>query len=66
VDLPLFFSPCYHFLGILYLINAHTSDGQHKELCVTANNAENNGENNNNDANLLPPPLPTLEQVLAM
>jgi hypothetical protein len=30
------------------------------------NNVENNGENNNNDANLPPPPLPTLEQVLAM
>jgi hypothetical protein len=34
--------------------------------CVTANNAENNGENNNQDANLLPPPPLTLEQVLAM
>jgi hypothetical protein len=33
---------------------------------VTANNTENNGENNNQDANLPPPPLPTLEQVLAM
>jgi hypothetical protein len=33
---------------------------------VTANNAENNGENNNQDANSQPPPLPTLEQVLAM
>jgi hypothetical protein len=34
---------------------------------VAINNAENNGENNNNqDANLPPPPLPTLEQVLAM
>jgi hypothetical protein len=33
---------------------------------VTANNAENNGENNNQEANLLPPPLLTLEQVLAM
>jgi hypothetical protein len=33
---------------------------------VAANNAENNGENNNQDANLPPPPLLTLEQVLAM
>jgi hypothetical protein len=33
---------------------------------VAANNAENNGENNNQDTNLLPPPLPTLEQVLAV
>jgi hypothetical protein len=30
------------------------------------NNAKKNGENNNNDTNPLPPPLPTLEQVLAM
>jgi hypothetical protein len=33
---------------------------------VTANNAENNGESNNQEANLPPPPLLTLEQVLAM
>jgi hypothetical protein len=33
---------------------------------VAANNAENNGENNNQDANLLPSPPLTLEQVLAM
>jgi hypothetical protein len=32
---------------------------------VSANNAENNGENNNQDANPTPPPLLTLEQVLA-
>jgi hypothetical protein len=34
--------------------------------CVTANNTENNGENNNQDANLLPPPTPTLDHVLVM
>jgi hypothetical protein len=33
---------------------------------VATNNAGNNGENNNQDANPLPPPLLTLEQVLAM
>jgi hypothetical protein len=33
---------------------------------VAAINAKNNGENNNQDANLPPPPLLTLEQVLAM
>jgi hypothetical protein len=34
---------------------------------VATNNAENNGKNNNHkDANQLPPPPPTLEQVLAM
>jgi hypothetical protein len=33
---------------------------------VDNNNIEKNRENNNNDANLPPPLLPTLEQVLAM
>jgi hypothetical protein len=33
---------------------------------VAANNAENNGESNNQEANPLPPPPLTLEQVLAM
>jgi hypothetical protein len=33
---------------------------------VAANNAENNGESNNQEANRLPPPLLTLEQVLAL
>jgi hypothetical protein len=34
--------------------------------CVATNNAENNGESNNQEANPLPPPLLTLQQVLAM
>jgi hypothetical protein len=29
---PLILYPCYCLLGILYLINAYTSDAQHKEL----------------------------------
>jgi hypothetical protein len=33
---------------------------------VTTNNAENNGESNNQEVNSPPPPLLTLEQVLAM
>jgi hypothetical protein len=33
---------------------------------VAANNAGNNGESNNQEANPLPPPPLTLEQVLAM
>jgi hypothetical protein len=33
---------------------------------VTANNTENNGESNNQEANPMPPPLLTLEQVMAM
>jgi hypothetical protein len=60
------FTPTIILFGILYLMNTHTSDGQHKNY-VTTNNAENNGGNNNNqDANPLPPPPPTLQQVLAM
>jgi hypothetical protein len=38
----------------------------HTRNCVATNNAENNGESNNHEANLPPPPLLTLEQVLAM
>jgi hypothetical protein len=34
--------------------------------CVTTNNAENNGKSNNQEANPLPPPPLTLEQVLAI
>jgi hypothetical protein len=33
---------------------------------VAANNAENNGESNNQEANPLPPPPLTLEQLLAI
>jgi hypothetical protein len=33
---------------------------------VTPNNAKNNGESNNQEANLPPPPLLTLEQVMTM
>jgi hypothetical protein len=51
-------------LGILYLINGCTSDGQHKEP-QQQQQWGNNGENNQN-VNPLPPPPPTLEQVLAM
>jgi hypothetical protein len=34
--------------------------------CNNNNNAEKNNGGNNQDINLLPPPYPTLEQVLAM
>jgi hypothetical protein len=43
---------------ILHMVNTRNR--------VTANNAENNGERNNQEANLPPPPLLTLEQMLAM
>jgi hypothetical protein len=51
-------------LGILYLIDTYTSDGQHKDH--NNNNTENNNGENNQHVNPSPPPLPTLEQVLAM
>jgi hypothetical protein len=45
-----YFTDATVLLGILYLINTDTSDGQH----------------NNHDANLPPPHLLTLEQAMAM
>jgi hypothetical protein len=60
-----FFTPATILLGILYLINTHTSDGNTRNR-VAANNTENNRENNNQDTNLPPPPQPTLVKVLAM
>jgi hypothetical protein len=55
MDLPLSTPPSTILLGILYLINPHTSNGQHKEPC-RVNNVENNGDNNNQEANPPPPP----------
>jgi hypothetical protein len=51
-------------LGILYLINAYTSDGQHKE----PQQQQQWGQQweNNQNVNPLPAPPPILEQVLAM
>jgi hypothetical protein len=57
-------NPAIGLSDILYLINAYTSDVQHKD-CNNNNNGDNNGENNQN-VNPTPPPLPTLEQVLVM
>jgi hypothetical protein len=65
VDLPPSFSPATILLGILYLsilILQMVNTRNH----VATNNAENNGESNNQEANPPPPPLLTLEQVLAM
>jgi hypothetical protein len=55
---PLFW--VFFISSILILQMVNTSNR------VTANNAENNGESNNQEANQPPPPLLTLEQVLAM
>jgi hypothetical protein len=69
------FTPATILLGILYLINTHISDGQHKEPChlftkkgtvPPSTIMKTMGENNNHDANPPPPPPLTLEQVLAM
>jgi hypothetical protein len=57
--LPLFFQVFFiSSILILHMVN--------KRNRVTNNNAENNGESNNQEANPAPPPLLTLEQVLAM
>jgi hypothetical protein len=56
--LPFFW--VFFILSILILQMANTRNR------ITANNAENNGENNNQDANPLPPPQFTLDQVVAM
>jgi hypothetical protein len=37
-----------------------------RQIANIRNRATNNNAENNNDANPLPPPLPTIEQVLAM
>jgi hypothetical protein len=58
------FTPAIVLLGILYLINTYTSDGNTRNH--NNNNAEDNNGENNQNVNLPPPPPPTLEQVLAM
>jgi hypothetical protein len=50
-------------LGILYLINAYTSDGQHKEPQQQPQRGQLWREQHVNPS---PPPLPTLKQVLVM
>jgi hypothetical protein len=56
--------PLSFFLGILYLINAYTSDGQCKEPQQQQCWGQQWG--NNHNVNLPPPPPPTLKKVLAM
>jgi hypothetical protein len=65
VDLPPSFSLATILLGILYLINPHTSDGQHKELCHQQQCWKPWGEQQPRSQPAATPPL-TLEQVLAM
>jgi hypothetical protein len=68
MELPLFLYLCYQTFGIFSISSTLILQMTNTRNRVTANNAENNGENNNNnnDANPLPPPSPTLEQVLVM
>jgi hypothetical protein len=51
-------------LGIVYVINAYTSAGQHKEPQQQQQRGQQWGEQL--EVNPPPPPLPTLEQVLAL
>jgi hypothetical protein len=53
-------------LGILYLINAYTSDGQYKELQQQQQQCWGQQWREQPECNPLPIPPPTLEQVLAM
>jgi hypothetical protein len=58
------FAPAIILLGILYLINSYTSDGQYKEPQQQQRGQQ--WRESNQNVNPLPPPLPTIEQVLAM
>jgi hypothetical protein len=65
VDLLLSFSPATILLGI-FISSIFVLQMVNTRNRVVANNAENNGESNNQEANPLPPPPLTLEQVLAI
>jgi hypothetical protein len=64
--LPLFLYPLLQLFWVFFILSILILQMANTRNRVTANNAENNGENNNQDANPVPPPLLTLEQVLAM
>jgi hypothetical protein len=66
MDLPLSFSPLPPFFWVFFISSIHTLQMVNTRNRVATNNAENNGESNNQEANPLPPPSLTLEQVLAM
>jgi hypothetical protein len=65
VELPLFLYPYYHSFWEFFI-----SSMLKLQMANTRNhnnsNAENNNGKNTQDVNLPPPPLSTLEQVLAM
>jgi hypothetical protein len=66
VDLPLSFFPLPPFSWVFFISSILILQMVNTRTRIAANNAENNGESNNQEANLPPPPSPTLEQVLAM
>jgi hypothetical protein len=66
VDLPLSFFPLPPFFWVFFISSIHILQMVNTRNRVAADNAENNGESNNQEANPQPPPLLTLEQVLAM
>jgi hypothetical protein len=60
-----FFIPATVILGIFYLINTHTSNGQHEEPCHPQQRSKQWGEQQSR-RQPTPTPPPTLEQMLAM
>jgi hypothetical protein len=66
VDLPLSFSPLPPFFWVFFISSILILQMVNTRNRVATNNAENNGESKNQEANPLPPPPLTLEQVLAM
>jgi hypothetical protein len=60
------FSPLSPFIWVFFISPIHILQMVKITNRVSANNAENNGESKNQEANPPPPPLFTLEQVLAM
>jgi hypothetical protein len=58
--------PLLSFFWVFFISSMLILPMANTKNCAANNNAENNGDNNINDANPLPPPPPTLAQVLAM
>jgi hypothetical protein len=65
MELLLFLYPCYHSFWEFF-VSSMIIFQMAKTRNHNNNNVENNNGENNQDVNSPPPPLPTLEQVLAM
>jgi hypothetical protein len=66
VDLPLSLPPLPPFFWVIFISSVLILQMVNTRNRVAANNTENIGESNNQEANPSPPPLLTLEHVLAM